>query len=60
MNKIFDPATDFAFKPASFVPFKDREICERFENTDITMRKNGVPNPVYQITVHVHYFICAS
>ncbi len=29
MNKIFDPATDFAFKPASFVPFKDREVCER-------------------------------
>ena len=29
MNKIFDPATDFAFKPADFVPFKDREVCER-------------------------------
>lgn len=29
MNKIFEPATDFAFKPADFVPFKDREVCER-------------------------------
>lgn len=29
MNKIFEPAKDFAFKPADFVPFKDREVCER-------------------------------
>ena len=29
MNKIFEPATDFAFKPDDFVPFKDREVCER-------------------------------
>ena len=29
MNKIFEPATDFAFKPADFVPFKDRELCEK-------------------------------
>lgn len=29
MSKIFDPATDFAFKPADFVPFKDRELCEK-------------------------------
>lgn len=29
MNKIYEPATDFAFKPADFVPFKDRELCEK-------------------------------
>lgn len=29
MKPIFDPATDFAFKPADFVPFKDRELCEK-------------------------------
>ena len=29
MKQIFDPATDFAFKPADFVPFKDRELCEK-------------------------------
>ena len=29
MKTIFDPATDFAFKPADFVPFKDRELCEK-------------------------------
>lgn len=29
MSKIFDPATSFAFTPADFVPFKDRELCEK-------------------------------
>lgn len=29
MKSIFEPATDFAFKPADFVPFKDRELCEK-------------------------------
>ncbi len=29
MSNIFEPATDFAFQPADFVPFKDREVCER-------------------------------
>ena len=28
-NIFFDPATDFNFTPADYVPFKDREICER-------------------------------
>ena len=26
---IVDPATKFDFLPADFVPFKDREVCER-------------------------------
>lgn len=29
MSINFDPATDFDFIPADFVPFKDREVCER-------------------------------
>ena len=28
-NIIFDPPTDFAFQPGDYVPFKDREVCER-------------------------------
>ena len=32
MSKIFDPATDFNFTPASFVPFKDRELCEKLSS----------------------------
>ena len=26
---IIEPATKFSFNPAEFVPFKDREVCER-------------------------------
>lgn len=41
MNKIFDPATDFNFQPASYVPFKDRELCEKLRKisgTDLEKR----------------------
>lgn len=31
-NIITDPATKFEFQPAEFVPFKDREVCERVRN----------------------------
>ncbi len=31
---IVDPSTRFAFKPADYVPFKDREICERVRVLD--------------------------
>ena len=42
MNKIFEPAKDFAFKPADFVPFKDRELCEKLRKisgTDLEKRE---------------------
>ncbi len=42
MNKIFDPATDFAFKPGDYVPFKDRELCEKLRKisgTDLEKRE---------------------
>ena len=26
---IFDPSTPFSFKSGDYVPFKDREVCER-------------------------------
>ena len=29
MSIKFDPATDFNFIPGDYVPFKDREICEK-------------------------------
>lgn len=42
MNKIFEPATTFAFKPADYVPFKDRELCEKvrkISGTDLEKRE---------------------
>ena len=50
MNKIFEPATDFKFTPADFVPFKDRELCEklrRISGTDLEKH----PNPNFKIKV---------
>ena len=26
---VIEPASPFSFLPADFVPFKDREVCER-------------------------------
>ena len=43
MNKIFDPATDFDFTPASYVPFKDRALCEKLRKisgTDLEKHAN--------------------
>ncbi len=42
MKNIFEPATDFNFKPAEFVPFKDRELCEKLRKisgTDLEQRE---------------------
>ncbi len=42
MSKIFEPATTFAFKPADYVPFKDRELCEKLRKisgTDLEKRE---------------------
>ena len=50
MNKIFDPATDFNFAPASFVPFKDRELCERLRKISGTDLEKH-PNPDFNIKV---------
>ncbi len=53
MNKIFEPATDFAFKPAEFVPFKDRELCEKLRKisgTDLE-KKEAWHHPDFNIKV---------
>ena len=39
---IFEPATGFNFDPADFVPFKDKEVCERvrkISGTDLEKRE---------------------
>lgn len=49
-NCIFDPATDFAFKPGDYVPFKDREVCERLRRlSGRELEKH--PNPDFKIKV---------
>jgi 6-phosphogluconolactonase/glucosamine-6-phosphate isomerase/deaminase len=45
-----EPATGFAFKPAAFVPFPDREICERVRKiSGKDLEKH--PNPNFKIKV---------
>ena len=54
MSKIFDPATEFAFKPASFVPFKDRELCEKLRKisgTDLEKHTRADQHPEFNIKV---------
>ena len=53
---IFDPPTKFDFKCADYVPFKDREVCERLRKlsgkelekllgqANITVNKNTIPD----------------
>ncbi|GHU80051.1 hypothetical protein AGMMS49992_32700 [Clostridia bacterium] len=47
---ITDPATDFAFEPGSYVPFRDREVCERVRKiSGHDLEKH--PNPDFKIKV---------
>ena len=49
-NIIFDPPTDFAFQPGDYVPFKDREVCERLRKlSGKELEKH--PNPDFHIKV---------
>lgn len=49
-NIIFDPPTDFAFVPGDYVPFRDREVCERLRKiSGKDLEKH--PNPDFQIKV---------
>jgi len=56
-NAVYEPASDWAFMPAEFVPFKDREVCERLrkmsgkelerhENPDFQIKVMMNPHPV--------------
>jgi glucosamine-6-phosphate deaminase len=47
---VFDPPTDFAFKPGDYVPFKDRELCEKLRKlSGRELEKH--PNPDFKIKV---------
>ena len=49
-NVIFDPPTDFNFVPGDYVPFKDREVCERLRKISGTDLEKH-PNPDFNIKV---------
>ncbi|MBQ2932125.1 MAG: hypothetical protein IJE62_04700 [Clostridia bacterium] len=49
-NIIFDPPTDFSFVPGDYVPFKDRELCEKLRKISGTDLEKH-PNPDFNIKV---------
>ena len=49
-NIIFDPPTDLKFVPGDYVPFKDRELCEKLRKiSGKDLEKH--PNPDFNIKV---------
>lgn len=54
MNNIkFDPPTDFKFTPSEFVPFKDRDECERVRKiSGKDLEKHH--NPDFKIKIHLN------
>ena len=50
MSKIFEPASTFNFIPGDYVPFKDRELCEKLRKiSGKDLEKH--PNPDFNIKV---------
>ena len=49
-NIIFDPPTEFKFVPGDYVPFKDRELCEKLRKISGTDLEKH-PNPDFNIKV---------
>lgn len=61
MNKIFEPATDFAFKPANFVPFKDRELCEKLRKiSGKDLEKHANPDFNIKVMMNPHPVLIAT
>ncbi len=52
---IIEPATDFKFKPSPFVPFMDREVCERVRKiSGKDMEKHANPNFKIKVMLNPH------
>lgn len=61
MNKIFDPATDFNFIPADYVPFKNREICEKLRKISGTdLEKHSNPDFNIKVMMNPHPVLIAT
>lgn len=61
MSKIFEPNTDFAFKPASFVPFKDRELCEKLRKiSGKDLEKHANPDFNIKVMMNPHPVLIAT
>ncbi len=58
---IFDPPTTFAFNPAEYVPFKDRELCERLRKISGTdLEKHANPDFNIKVMMNPHPVLIAT
>ena len=61
MSMIFDPATDFDFLPASYVPFKDRALCEKLRKISGTdLEKHANPDFNIKVMMNPHPVLIAT
>ena len=61
MSKIFEPNSDFAFTPASFVPFKDRELCEKLRKiSGKDLEKHANPDFNIKVMMNPHPVLIAT
>ena len=58
---IFDPAADFNFKPGVYVPFKDREVCERVRKiSGKDLEKHSNPDFRIKVMLNPHPVVIAD
>ena len=61
MSIIFDPATDFKFTPADYVPFRDREVCERLRKiSGKDLEKHANPDFNIKVMMNPHPVLIAT
>ena len=61
MSKIFEPATSFNFTPADYVPFKDRELCEKLRKISGTdLEKHSNPDFNIKVMMNPHPVLIAT
>ena len=61
MTNLFEPASTFKFKPADFVPFKDRELCEKLRKISGTdLEKHANPNFKIKVMMNPHPVLIAT
>lgn len=60
-NIILDPATKFDFKCADYVPFKDREVCERLRKiSGKDLEKHSNPDFNIKVMMNPHPVLIAT
>ncbi len=60
-NIIFDPPTDFNFIPGDYVPFKDRELCEKLRKISGTdLEKHSNPDFNIKVMMNPHPVLIAT